>query len=58
MDIFSCTHGDFSNSLLERGMPMEQMPKCLGHSKLETTQLYAESSTQMMRESSQRALSR
>jgi len=32
--------------------------KFLGHSKLETTQLYAESSTEMMRESSQRALSR
>ena len=32
--------------------------KCLGHSKLETTQLYAESSTAMMRESLQRALSR
>jgi site-specific recombinase XerD len=30
----------------------------LGHAKLETTQVYAESSTEMMRESSQRALSR
>ena len=47
-----------ATTLLERGMPIEQMPKFLGHSKLETTQLYAESSTQMMRESSQRALSR
>jgi hypothetical protein len=36
----------------------QQMHKCLGHSKLETTQLYAESSTAMMRESLQRALSR
>jgi len=32
-------------------MPIEQIQKFLGHSKLETTQLYAESSTQMMRES-------
>jgi hypothetical protein len=35
-----------------------QIQKFLGHSKLETTQLYAESSTAMMRESYQRALSR
>jgi site-specific recombinase XerD len=39
-------------------MPIEQIQKFLGHSKLETTQLYAESSTEMMRESYQRALSR
>jgi integrase/recombinase XerD len=45
-------------TLLERGMPIEQMQKFLGHSKLETTQLYAESSTEMLRESYQRALSR
>jgi site-specific recombinase XerD len=37
---------------------LEQIQKFLGHSKLETTQLYAESSTEMMRESYQRALSR
>src|SRR5882672_8421939 len=55
---FYTTHEDFSDRLLERGMPIEQMQKFLGHSKLETTQLYAESSTAMMRESSQRALSR
>jgi len=47
-----------ATTLLERGMPIEQMQKFLGHSKLETTQLYAESSTEMMRESFQRALSR
>jgi integrase/recombinase XerD len=47
-----------ATTLLERGMPIEQMQKFLGHSKLETTQLYAESSTAMMRESYQRALSR
>src|SRR5436309_8718197 len=44
--------------LLERGMPIEQIQKFLGHSKRETTQRYAESSTAMMRESSQRALAR
>jgi integrase/recombinase XerD len=48
----------FSDSLLERGMPIEQIQKFLGHSKLETTQVYAESSTEMMRESYQRALGR
>jgi integrase/recombinase XerD len=47
-----------ATTLLERGMPIEQIQKFLGHSKLETTQLYAESSTEMMRESFQRALSR
>ncbi len=47
-----------ATTLLERGMPIEQIQKFLGHSKLETTQLYAESSTEMMRESYQRALSR
>jgi len=47
-----------ATTLLERGMPIEQIQKFLGHSKLETTQLYAESSTEMIRESYQRALSR
>ena len=47
-----------ATTLLERGMPIEQIQKFLGHSKLETTQLYAESSTAMMQESYQRALSR
>ena len=46
-----------ATTLLERGMPIEQIQKFLGHSKLETTQVYAESSTEMMRESYQRALS-
>jgi len=41
---------DFLDGFLERGMPIEQIQKFLGHSKLETTQVYAESSTAMMRE--------
>ena len=45
-------------TLLERGMPIEQCQTFLGHSKHETTQRYAVSSTAMMRESSQRALAR
>ena len=39
-------------------MPIEQMQKLLGHSKRETTQVYAELSTEMLRESDQQALSR
>jgi site-specific recombinase XerD len=37
-------------------MPIEQIQKFLGHSKLETTQIYAESSPEMMKEGYQRAL--
>jgi site-specific recombinase XerD len=44
------------SNLLERGMPIEQIQKFLGHSKLETTQIYAESSAEMVKESYQRAL--
>jgi integrase/recombinase XerD len=43
--------------LLEKGMPLEQIQKFLGHSKIETTQIYAESTTAMMRESYQKAFS-
>ena len=46
-----------ATTLLERGMPIEQIQKFLGHSKLETTQVYAESTTEMIRESYRRALS-
>ena len=42
--------------LLERGMPLEQIQKFLGHSKIETTQIYAESSTEMLRQNYQKAL--
>ncbi len=43
--------------LLEKGMPLEQIQKFLGHSKIETTQIYAESSTEMMKDGFQRAFS-
>ncbi|HEX8149998.1 MAG TPA: tyrosine-type recombinase/integrase [Pyrinomonadaceae bacterium] len=46
-----------ATTLLERGMPIDQIQKFLGHSKLETTQVYAESTTEMIKESYQRALS-
>ena len=45
-----------ATTLLERGMPIEQIQKFLGHSKLETTQIYAESRAEMIKESYQRAL--
>jgi hypothetical protein len=38
--------------------PVEQMQTFLGYSQLETTQMYAESSMEMLRERDQRALSR
>lgn len=45
-----------ATTLLERGMPIEQIQKFLGHSKIETTQIYAESTTEMIKESYRRAL--
>jgi integrase/recombinase XerD len=45
-----------ATTLLERGMPLEHIQKFLGHSKLETTQIYAESSAEMIKESYQKAL--
>jgi integrase/recombinase XerD len=47
-----------ATTLLERGMLIEQIHKFLGHSKLETTQVYVELSTEMLLESYQRALGR
>ncbi len=46
-----------ATTLLERGMPIDQIQKFLGHSKLETTQVYAESTTEMIKESYRKALS-
>lgn len=43
--------------LLEKGMLLEQIQKFLGHSKIETTQIYAESTTAMMKEGYQKAFS-
>ncbi|HVF28865.1 MAG TPA: tyrosine-type recombinase/integrase [Pyrinomonadaceae bacterium] len=45
-----------ATTLLERGMPIDQIQKFLGHSKLETTQIYAESTTEMIKDNYQRAL--
>ncbi len=47
-----------ATTLLERGMPLEQIQKFLGHAKLDTTQVYAASTTAMIKESYQQALSR
>ncbi len=46
-----------AQTLLNRGMPLEQIQKFLGHAKLETTQIYAESSTESIKESYRKALS-
>lgn len=45
-----------ATTLLERGMPIKQIQKFLGHAKLETTQVYAESTPEMIKESYRRAL--
>jgi integrase/recombinase XerD len=45
-----------AQTLLNRGMPLEQNQKFLGHATLETTQMSAESSTESIKESYQRAL--
>ena len=47
-----------ATTLLERGMPLEQIQQFLGHAKLETTQIYAASTTAMIKESYQKALGR
>lgn len=47
-----------ATTLLERGMPLEQIQQFLGHTKLETTQIYAASTTVMIKESYQKALGR
>ena len=45
-----------ATTLLERGMPIEQIQKFLGHAKLETTQVYAESTPEMIKDSYRKAL--
>jgi integrase/recombinase XerD len=45
-----------ATTLLERGMPIEQIQQFLGHAKLATTQIYAESSAAMIKESYQKVL--
>jgi len=47
-----------ATTLLERGMPLEQIQQFLGHTRLETTQIYAASTTAMIKESYQKALGR
>jgi len=47
-----------ATTLLERGMPLEQIQQFLGHTKLETTQIYAASTTAMIKESYLKALGR
>ncbi|MCX7741448.1 MAG: tyrosine-type recombinase/integrase [Meiothermus sp.] len=42
--------------LLDRGMPLEQLQKFLGHRDLKTTQIYAESSLEQVGESYRRVL--
>jgi integrase/recombinase XerD len=42
--------------LLEGGMPLEQVQRFLGHSSITTTQIYAESTPVMIRESYRKAL--
>jgi integrase/recombinase XerD len=42
--------------LLEGGMPLDQVQKFLGHAKIETTQIYAQSSPAMIQDSYRRAL--
>ncbi len=47
-----------ATTLLKRGIPLEQIQKFLGHAKLETTQVYAASTTAMIKDSYQQALGR
>lgn len=46
-----------ATTLLEQGMPLEQIQKFLGHAKIDTTQIYAETSAALIKHSYQKALS-
>jgi integrase/recombinase XerD len=46
-----------ATTLLEHGIPLEQIQKFLGHAKIGSTQVYAASTTAMIKESYQQALS-
>ena len=45
-----------ATTLLARGMLIEQIQKFLGHVKLRTTQVYAESTPEMIKDSYRRAV--
>jgi integrase/recombinase XerD len=47
-----------ATTLLEGGMPLEQLQQFLGHTNLETTQIYATSTAAMIKASYQKALGR
>lgn len=47
-----------ATTLLEHDMPLEQIQKFLGHAKIDTTQIYAASTTAMIKDSYRQALSR
>jgi integrase/recombinase XerD len=46
-----------ATTLLEQGMPLEQIQQFLGHAKIDTTQIYAHTSAAMIKDSYQQALS-
>jgi site-specific recombinase XerD len=46
-----------ATTLLERGMPIEQIRKLLGHTRLESTQVCVQSTTAMVKASYQKVLS-
>jgi integrase/recombinase XerD len=55
-----CPHSlrhSVATTLIERGMPIEQIQKLLGHTRLETTQVYGQSTTAMVKASYQKELS-
>jgi integrase/recombinase XerD len=47
---------ELAQHLLEHGMPLDQVQLVLGHAKIETTQIYAQATTAMVRDNYQRAM--